>query len=168
MNNKIVELIKKKAVEVSAKQNTPIYKNVIGKFVAYGILFHNKIGPYKGPIKLKDVLDVGEIEYRVLEVLPAVLLKRPKLINDKSNMPEDLKNILVQIKKNKVVDSFRDVPPEKYLYWIDKIGRKNIKTNMIKSFRFTTEDLEVFERIKIKNKILSDIDVIRLALKSLD
>lgn len=165
--NKIKKIARKKYEEIENLRNTNKYKMVIGKLIAHNLLENNRVKPYRGPVDIKDVLEVANIEQRILEILPAILLKKPKLFRNTNELPVDIKNIVTQIRKNLVPPHLRGIAPEKYLYWIDKIGRKNIKTSTLKTFRFTTDDLELLKKAKQETKLKSEIDVIRAALKKL-
>lgn len=53
------------------------YRDVMGAFVRAKLITTNvEVEPRKGPVALKDVLWAGRLEPRLLELLPAVMIKR--------------------------------------------------------------------------------------------
>lgn len=162
----IEKLARKRVALLREKFNDPRYKKVIGKFVAAGLLEHNKVRPYRGRIFLEDVLWVGSVEPRVLELLPAVLLRRPKLIEIQTEIPEDLRLVLVNLRKGIAMLDFRGIPANSYRQWVERIGRKAAPPSVLKTFRFQFEDVARLNEIK-KRMGLNETEVIRRALKML-
>jgi len=65
---------------VSRKRRDPRYQRVLGRLVSLGLLSTSeRLRAHKGRLSLDDVLWVGETEPRVLELLPALIVKRPGL-----------------------------------------------------------------------------------------
>ena len=117
-------------------------------------------------LKLDDALWAGEtIEPRILELIPAIMLKKPIFFKYKT-IPDDLKKILLDIKKNKATDEFRGIPVKKYIEWIEHIGHKNKSTSLLKTFRFSKNDVILLNKLKSKLN-LSEIDILRLGLQKL-
>ncbi|MEZ4815502.1 MAG: hypothetical protein R3A80_09900 [Bdellovibrionota bacterium] len=160
------KLARKKAEKLRAKFSDPRYKKVIGKFVAAGLLEHNKVGAYRGHITLDEVIWVGQIEPRVLELLPAIILRRPKLIDVRSEIPEDLRLLLIQLRKGLAIDDFRGIAPALYLPWVNRLGRKAAAPSVLKTFRFQRKDIEKINELK-KRTGLNETEIIRKALQSL-
>jgi len=160
----IERLARKKVENLRVKFSDPRYKKIIGKFVATGLLEHNKVPPYRGRISLEDVFWVGEIEPRVIELLPAVLLRRPKLIEVQNAMPEDLRQLLIQLRKGISTGEFRGIPANLYSRWVGRLGRKAAPPSVLKTFRFQREDIDRLNEIKNQSG-LNESEIIRLALK---
>lgn len=47
-----------------------------------------------GNIYVRDVMEAAEVEPRVLEILPALLMRRKHLVQDEDNFPVDLRDIV--------------------------------------------------------------------------
>lgn len=165
-HDEIEKLARKKVRKLRVKFNDPRYKKVIGKFVAVGLLEHNKIGPYRGRIILEDVFWVGQIEPRVLELLPAVILRRPKLVDIRGEMPEDLRQLLIDLRKGVAVTAFRGIPAERFTPWVSRLGRNAAAPSLLKTFRFQRQDIEKINELK-KRTGLNETEIIRKALQSL-
>ena len=120
----------------------------MGKFVAAKLLEHNKVTAYRGPIDLEDVLWVGNIEPRVLELLPAILLRRPRLIRVTGEIPVDLRSVVGALKKGMATQNFRGVDAEQYVPWVKLIGRKQSPPSVLKTFRFQHADIEKLKSLK--------------------
>ncbi len=163
MNEELIKLAQKKYARLKQKEEDLRYKKVIGKFVGAGIIGSNYARHYHGPVTVDDVLWASEIEPRLLEVLPAVILKKPNFLK-KKNLPEDLENILYAIRRGRAKDPFRGVPVEKYMLWIDKIGHKGKTPSIIKTYRFNLDDLKTLAQLKEKYKT-SEAEIIRSAIK---
>jgi hypothetical protein len=167
MKREEIEKLARKRVEQLHKQfNDPRYKKVIGKFVATGLLEHNKVKPYLGNINLEDTLWVGGVEPRILELLPAVLLRRPKLIEIQADIPEDLRLVLVDLRKGIATNDFRGIPATAYQPWVERVGRKAAPPSVLKSFRFQSEDVARLNEIKTRTG-LNETEIIRKALQLL-
>lgn len=65
-----------------------------------------------GVILVRDVMEAALVEPRVLEILPALLLKQKHLVRDEENLPADLKDIIWHRKRP---ETFRGMD---YKQWI--------------------------------------------------
>ena len=144
--------------------NDQRYIKVIGRFVAAGFLIHNKVPPYRGRVTIDEVLWVGEVEPRVLELLPALLLRRPKFIECPKGLPEKIKEFLDGLRKGDTTQEFYGIPARDYVPWLSRLGRKSAPPSLLKSFRFQREDVERLNSLKIKTG-LNETEVIRRALR---
>ncbi len=162
--------IKKRARTAFAKTQRatkdPRYARVLGRFVAEGLLVHNRIPAFRGPITLDEALWVGEWEPRVLELLPAVLLKRPGILRNPSEIPEDLREVLVELRHGRPEKPFRGVLAKDYAQWVPRIGRRGKLPSLLKTFRFGPEDIALIEKLK-KRSGEPEITLVRRALQML-
>lgn len=62
-------------------------QKVIERLVYENILIHNQYQGRRWPIYLRDLIEVGREEPRILEVLPAIIKLKPKMIR---NLQKDL------------------------------------------------------------------------------
>lgn len=115
---------------------------------------------------MDDVLWVGRIEPRVLELLPALIVKRPGLFVDPRRLPDDLAAVVRTLRKNREPGEFRGVPGAALLRWLPVLGRQSKVPSQLKSFRFQREDLELLERLSQALEV-SQTDVLRRGLRRL-
>lgn len=139
------------------------YQKVIGRLIHEKLLIHGRILPRRDPIILEELLWVGKYEPRVLELLPALLLKRPRLISITKPLPENLKQVIQEIKKGKAKTFFQGIMPHQYEQWISRVGRKGKYPGLLKTYRFNQDDLKLLAQLKEKwgGK---EISIIRKAL----
>jgi hypothetical protein len=144
----------------------PRYRRVIGRLVAAGVLTTTaKIEPNRKPVRVADALWAGRIEPRVLELLPALIVKRPALFVDPSELPADLVAAVRMLRKNVEPPEFRGVPGQKQLRWLPLVGRRKVPSRL-KSFRLLAEDLALLRRLSAE---LADneTEVVRRGLRRL-
>lgn len=114
---------------------------------------------------LEDVLWAGKLEPRVLELLPAVLIKKPSMI-EIATIPRDLEVVLDKLRRNEVPPDFRGIPGEKLQEWVPRVGHKGKLPTQLKAFRFRKEDVELLEELA-GARDLTETDVVRAGLRSL-
>ena len=125
----------------SARQSSR-FKKVLGKLVTAGLIQTNQVyPPTRGKITVKDCLWAGEFEPRILELLPALVLKRPGIFSDMDQLPDDLQEVIKALRKGEAVEDFREIPVASYRYWLAKVGQRGKEPTLLKSFRFSQEDL---------------------------
>lgn len=94
------------------EERQPYFYRVMAALLKAGLLRTNyNVEPYVGPVTIEDCLRAGEIEPRVLEVLPAFFLKHQDLIIPTDNIPLDL----AAIRAGKRPATFRGM---NYRQWI--------------------------------------------------
>ena len=164
-----MNLLQKAAIKklqlLENKRSDPKFKRTIGKLIHAKLITNPSYTTYNGKLTLEDALWAGQYEPRILELIPAIILKKPKFFEIKE-MPKDLEQTISNIRHNAAIDEFRGVPSEKYLYWLDKIGHKGKQTSLIKTYRFLTEDVKLINELKQKIN-LSETQLIRMALLEL-
>lgn len=168
MNKTLIWLQKKaqkRQQELGKLKKDLRYQKVIGRFVYEKLLVNPDILPRRNLITVEDALWAGNIEPRILELLPAVLLKHPKIFLITKPLPQDLKQVLQEIKKGKAKIPFRGIEADRYESWVKRIGRKEKYPTLLKTYRFNQEDLKILYELKNKWRI-PEISVIRKALKA--
>ena len=148
---------------LEAKKEDPRYQRVIGRLVREKLLFTPRVPPSNAHPTVEEALWVGEIEFRVLELLPAIILRRPKLFMQTKPLPEDLAQVVFELRRGHPETVFRDVEPQKYAYWAEYLGRGGKGITIAKTHRFTREDIESMEKLK-KLWNLDETAVIRESL----
>ena len=163
---------KKRLAQQRRKERDPRFTRVMGRLVTAGLLktTHEIDDNCYGetPVALADALWAGAVELRILELLPAILLKRPALIDVEGGLPDDLREVLHAIRHDRTAPDFRCVPADTYLQWIERVGRKGRSPSVLKSFRFQKEDVQRLRRLKEKLPARSETEVIRMALQALE
>ena len=169
MTKKREEILKKakdKARKLKKLRQDERYKFVLGRLKYEKLLDVEGVQARNYKLHLNDVLWVGEnIEPRVLEILPAILIKKPSLIYQ-AELPEDLKAVKNQIKRKDLIGSFRGIPIKAMDYWVPLAGRKGKRPSMLKTFRLNEEDLKKLKKLSQKYKI-TETEVIRRALQEI-
>ncbi len=162
----IQKLAKRKFEIIEKQQNTTRFKKIVGRLIQCKV-FQPKLGIPKNTKKIyiKDCLWAGQYEARILEVLPALIIKKPSLFVDIENCPIEIKDLIKDIRKGKSLKNFRGIPPEQYLRWIPLVGHKGREAAQLKSFRFLQEDLVVLNALTQHG--YSEIGAVREGLKLL-
>lgn len=144
----------------------PRYRAAIGAFVHAKLLTTNiDLQAKKSTVALKDVLWAGKLEPRLLELLPAVMIKKPSMIEYKT-VPADLDRVLEQLRRNETPPDFRGIPGEKLQEWVPRVGHKGKLPSRLKAFRFRKDDVDLLEELA-KERGLTETDVIRAGLRAL-
>jgi hypothetical protein len=158
---------KRRLTQIKHGQKDARFLRVMGRFVDEGLLLVNEeVAPFRGRLSIEDVLWAGELEPRLLELLPALVVKRPALFEAGSGLPEDLGSVVVDLKRDRVPQAFRGIPGPDLHRWLTRVGRRGKVPALLKSFRFTPEDLRLLEHLAQKLGI-SQTDVVRRGLRAL-
>jgi len=168
--NELQAAARKRYQALRRKQRDPRFKKAMGRFVAADLLTTNIDGirPHDKRVPLDDALWAGTVEPRIMELLPAVLVKKPALLRLPKDLPEDVAAVMHAIRHGKAAPGFRGVPPERYLPWVTEVGRKGKSPSVLKSFRFKHEDVLRLSRLRKNLPARSDTEVIRMALELLE
>lgn len=145
----------------------PRYRHVLGRLVAAGVLTTNAdIPPYRGRITVRDALWAGEVEPRILEVLPALLVKKPALFTDASALPQDLAMVIDDLRRHRQPQDFRGMSGASIARWVGSVGRRGKLPSRLKAFRFQAEDLALLRDLSDKLG-LTETAVVRRGLRAL-
>ena len=169
MADEMTELRRKaqrKQRRLARLRRDPRYREAVGVFVHAKLITTNvDIEPKKGPVALKDVLWAGKLEPRLLEVLPAVMIKKPSLVKYDST-PPDLESVLDRLRHNETPPDFRGIPGKKLQEWIPRVGHKGKLPTQLKAFRLRQEDLALLKELAAERG-LTETDVVRAGLRAL-
>ena len=155
--------------ELEQKRNDPRYVRAIGTLIEAGLLTSNRDLPAPAkPPRLSDALFAGEVEPRVLELLPAIVIKLPELFRLPKALPDDLRQVVDAVRRGLELPDFRGVPASRYLPWIERTGRPGRGNAVMRSFRLTPRDLERLRILKQRLGAKSETEVLRRALKALE
>lgn len=166
MNEALQKAARKAAKALDRKRRDPRFVQVIGKLIDMGLIEINMKGitGYRGKINLEDTLWAGQIEPRVLELLPALVLKKPGIFRGELALPPDLEEVTSAIRHNENLVPFRGIPPKNYLQWIPEVGHRGKHPSLLKTFRFTQRDLKSLRKLHTAINAESEIQTLRYAL----
>jgi hypothetical protein len=146
----------------------PRFRSVIGRYVGAGLLTTNyPVQINRKPLRIDDVLWAGALEPRLLELLPALIVKRPSLFVDVENLPTDLQVVVDALRRNDVPPAFRMLPGRSLYQWLPRVGHKGKVPSRLKAFRFGIDDLKLLTKLQ-QRLAVSQMDVLRQALRQLD
>jgi len=156
--------------EIRKRRSDRRFLRAVGKLMAAGLLQASFAGAkhYRGPVRLADALWAGEVEQRILELLPAVVVKLPKLFVLPDELPDDLVRTVRAIRLGRDHPQFRGVDPAGYLPWVERVGTRGKAPSTLRSFRLRPDDLARLHRLKQALPAPSETEVIRIALRLLD
>ncbi len=116
------DLVKKMQVLVAEderQRQQPAYQKTIAWLHYLGLLRHNKILPERHHVQLSEVLESAILEPRILELLPAIMIKIPEVFQfERNEIPKDLLNVMKHLEKGKNPPDFRGIPAQKYSQWL--------------------------------------------------
>jgi hypothetical protein len=140
---------------------------VLGRYVAAGLLQTNEdVVPHREPLRVADVLWAGETEPRLLELLPALIVKKPALFVDLRELPDDLDAAVHALRRNRTPEAFRGIDGAAQLKWLPHVGHKRKLPSQLKTFRMQRDDLELLAHLQ-RELGGSQMTVLRRALRAL-
>lgn len=158
---------KRKYARVLQRRRDPRYKRVLGRLASAGLLITNeKVRPYTKPVRLTDALFAGEIEPRVFELLPALVIKKPSLFLEVRKLPPDLAAAVRALRRNETPEAFRGIPGADLMKWLPRVGHRHKLPSRLKSFRFSPADAELLKRVSLALG-LSETETLRRGLRLL-
>ena len=169
MKRSIQERAKAALADIEAGRQDPRFRRTIARLVQAGLLSTNlsDLPPARGRLRLADALFAGTVEPRVYELLPALVLKRPRLLALPKTLPADLADVVERIRYGRPLPDFRGVPAELYLPWVDRLGRSGRGPSIMRSFRLRPEDLARLRELQVALGADSETEVLRRALAAL-
>ena len=142
------------------------YRRVMGRLIGARLLTSNEALPsYGGPVSVRDALWAGEVEPRILELLPALLVKCPSMFTHGDALPEDLATAVGSLRQSREPQEFRGIPGRSLLQWLPRVGRRGKLPSRLKSFRLQAGDVELLDRLSAELRI-SQTAVLRRGLRA--
>jgi hypothetical protein len=158
---------KRRYARIARGRQDPRYPRVLGRFKAAGLLSTNYEVPlHRNPVTISDALWAGELEPRILELLPALVVKKPSLFVDPTNLPRDLSIAVRSLRRGDLPEAFRGIPGPDLLKWLPRVGHRGKTPSRSKCFRLTAEDLSLLEELS-RDRGLSETDTMRQGLRAL-
>lgn len=159
---------RKRLRAIERLEATPRFSKIIGRYVAAGVLATNyPIQLNRKPMQIDDVLWAGKLEPRLLELLPALIVKKPSLFVDITHLPPDLAAVVEALRRNEVPPDFRNLPGKGLYQWLPRVGHKGKVPGRLKAFRFGAADLILLDELQRRLGV-SQMEVLRRALHHLD
>jgi hypothetical protein len=163
----IVERAQARYAKIERQRRDPRYRRVLGRFVAAGLLSSNEpTTPHRGRIRVADALWAGEVEPRILELLPALLIKKPALFEDATSLPDDLAQVVRALRRAEVPADFRGIPGADLVRWLPRLGRSGTVPSRLRSFRFSAEESRLLARLS-RELGTTEVAVLRRSLREL-
>ena len=165
--DKLAERARKRLAVLQRRARDPRFADVMGRFVHEGLLVTNREHRAHGNrLDIADVLWAGEVEPRLLELLPALLVKRPAMFVDTKDLPSDLDDVVRSLRRDVIPKDFRGIPGADVHRWLRRVGHRGKAPSRLKSFRFTPTDQRLLE--KLSNELgVSETEVVRRGLRAL-
>lgn len=158
---------RKRLTGLKQRRRDPRYRRVLGRLTHAGLLSASEpFAPYREALSIADVLWAGQVEPRVLELLPALLIKRPALFQSISAMPPDLSEVVARLRRNETPPDFRGISGEAMARWVPLVGHRNKRPSQLRSFRLRAEDIALLDELSARLEI-SQTDAIRRGLRAL-
>lgn len=139
----------------------------MGRFVHDRLLVTNrKYRAHANRLDVADVLWAGELEPRLLELVPALVVKRPAMFTDAKDLPSDLDEVVRSLRRDAIPKDFRGIPGADVHRWLRRVGHRGKAPSRLKSFRFTTNDQRLLEQLS-RDLGISETEVVRRGLRAL-
>lgn len=163
----LVERARTRQAAIQRQRQDPRYRRVLGRFVASGLLSTNEpVTPYRSKIRVVEALWAGEVEPRILELLPALLVKRPAFFEDAAALPDDLAAAVRALKRGEIPDEFRGLPGADLARWVPRLGRQGTVPSRLRCFRFSADDSRLLAQLS-RELGTTEVAVLRRSLREL-
>jgi len=163
----LVERAQARYAKIQRQRRDPRYRRVLGRFVAAGLLSTSEqTKPQRGPIRVKDALWAGEVEPRILELLPALLIKRPSFFEDPTQLPDDLADVVQSLRRAEIPTEFRGIAGADLARWLPRLGRSGAAPTRLRCFRLSAEESRLLSQLS-REFDTTEVAVLRRALREL-
>jgi hypothetical protein len=165
--HKLRERARRRHARVERQRRDPRYREVLGRLVGAGLLTTNEEVPARrGPIRVADALWAGALEPRILEMLPALLIKKPALFVNAADVPNDLAEVVRGLRRGGPVAAFRGIPVDSLSRWLPRVGHRNKLPTRSMTFRLKPDDVRLLEGLH-EDLGISRTEILRRALRVL-
>ena len=163
----LVERARARYAKIERQRRDPRYRRVLARFVAAGLLNTNEqTVPQRGAIRVADALWAGEVEPRILELLPALLIKKPSFFQAGAELPEDLTGVVRALRRGEVPAEFRGIPGADLARWLPRLGRSGTLPSRLRCFRFSAEQSRLLAQLS-RELGTTEVAVLRRSLREL-
>jgi hypothetical protein len=161
---------RRRLTQLRRRTNDARFQRAMSRYVRDGLLIANREYPGDDrPVSVEDVLWAGDLEPRLLELLPALIIERPAMFTGLEELPVDLSEVVKALRQNRLPPDFRQIPGRDVFRWLGRFGRvrgEGKGPSRLKSFRFTPADQRLIDDLA-RELELTETDVIRRALRTL-
>jgi hypothetical protein len=158
---------RRRYAQVARKRRDPRYRRVLGRLKAARLLITNEDVPeHRDPITVGDALWAGAVEPRILELLPALIVKKPSLFSEVTSLPADVGEVVRAIRRGEVPPALRGVDGAALMRWVPRIGHRGKRPSRAKTLRLTPEDDALLRELSHELG-LSESDTVRHGLRAL-
>jgi hypothetical protein len=165
--DRLKKMARREHARLACRRRDPRYVTVLGRLVAARILTTNQDVPlHRQPIRVVDALWAGQIEPRILELLPALLIKKPSMFVDPKELPDDVARAVQQLKRGRVPDELRGIPGPDLARWLPRVGHRERWPSVAKIFRLQRDDIHLLQRLAADLRA-SETEVVRRGLRAL-
>lgn len=163
----LVERARARHAKIQRQRRDPRYRRVLGRFVAAGLLSTSEpTKPHRGAIRVTDALWAGEVEPRILELVPALLIKKPSFFEDRAQLPQDLAEVVRLLRRAEIPTEFRGIPGADLARWLPRLGRSGSVPSRLRCFRFSAEESRLLSELS-RALGTTEVAVLRRALREL-
>lgn len=159
----LIEKAKKRAKRLARLRQDPRFLKTMGKLKRAKLLEAGDVPEYRGIVFLEDALWAAQLEPRIYELLPAIILRRPQFFSF-FILPKDLEQAVNGLKTGHPKTPYQDIEPKDYKKWHAFVGRKKEIPKIMKTLRLSQEDINTLKELAEK-KHMSATQIIRDALK---
>jgi len=164
---KLVERAQARYAKIARQRRDPRYQRVLGRFVAAGLLeTREPTTPYRRAIPVADAVWAGELEPRIWELLPGLLIKKPSFFADRKALPKDLAEVVRALRRGEVPSEFRGIPGADLARWLPRLGRSGTTPSRLRCFRFSAEESRLLSHLS-RELNTTEVAVLRRALREL-
>lgn len=174
-NEKLLKKFKEAAERDRQNRNDPRYRRVMGFLVAKGLLKTNEkiVRLPNARLLAKDALWAAtKCEPRILEVLPAALLRFPRHFEQINQLPTELLKIVEQIKNDEDGADYQGIEFKKMKRWVsfalpDGRVKPLNERKILMPFRLKPTNIHKLETLVSTGKFRSMTEAIEFAIERL-
>ena len=97
---------------------------------------------------------------------PALLIKKPSLFVDRTELRDDLAQVVRSLRRAEVPSDFRGIPGADLARWLPRLGRSGTVPSRLRCFRFSAEESRLLSQLSRELKT-TEVAVLRRALREL-
>ena len=114
----LIKRAKAKAALLNSKRRNAKYVRAIEWLSYIGLIRHTDITPRESRIRLDDLLFAAQIEPRVQELLPVILVELSETLPFSARaLPVSLREVVEAIKEGDTLPTYENIPPSRYMQW---------------------------------------------------
>ncbi len=151
---------------IERRRRDPRFTRVLGRLSRAGYLTTNfEVEPHEAAISVADALWVGEVEPRVLELLPALLVNSPSLFENTEKLPADLAEVVLSLRRGELPNDFRGIPGRDVMRRLARVEPPKAPSRL-KAFRLRPPELALLGQLSARLGV-TETEVIRSGLREL-